>query len=84
MRRQAQEVQYTIRGIPPEVDRALRKKAAQRKQSLNQVIVEELTNATTGHRKRVDFSDVVGQWTPDTGFDGMIASQRHIDLDKWK
>ncbi len=84
MKRQAHELQYTIRGIPPEVDRALRRKAAQRKQSLNQVILDELTAATTGERKRADFSDVLGKWTPDPAFDEILASQRQIDPDKWK
>jgi hypothetical protein len=84
MRWQAPDVQYTVRGIPPEVDRALRRKAAQRKQSLNQIIIDELTAATTGVRKRADFRDVVGQWTPDPEFDEILASQRQIDPDKWK
>lgn len=84
MKRQAREAQYTVRGIPPEVDRELRRKAAQRRQSLNQTIVDELTAATTGRRKRADFSDVVGRWTPDREFDEIVASQRQIDPDKWK
>jgi hypothetical protein len=84
MKRQAREIQYTVRGIPPEVDRALRKKAAKRKLSLNQIIVEELAAATTGLRKRADFDDIVGQWTPDSAFDEIITSQRQIDPDKWK
>ena len=84
MKRQAQVVQYTIRGIPPDVDRALRRKALQRKQSLNQIIVEELTAATTGVRKRADFSDVVGKWAPDPAFDEIMTSQRQIDMDQWK
>jgi hypothetical protein len=76
--------QYTIRGIPPEVDRALRKKAAQLKLSLNQLVVDELTRATIGRPRKADFSDLVGQWTPDPAFDEMIAAQRQIDWDKWK
>ena len=83
MKKQA-EVQYTIRGVPREVDRALRQRAAHRKQSLNQLILEELTEATLGGRSRADFSDLVGRWTPDSGFDEIIASQRQIDGDKWK
>jgi hypothetical protein len=78
------EVQYTVRGVPPEVDRALRRKAAQRQQSLNQLIVDELTLATVGSRQRADFSDLVGQWTPDSAFDEILAAQRQIDWDKWK
>ena len=84
MKSQAREIQYTVRGIPQEVDRALRRKAARRKLSLNQVIVEELTAGTIGGRKRADFSDLAGQWTPDPAFDEIIATQRQIDPDKWK
>jgi hypothetical protein len=84
MREQASDIQYTVRGIPREVDRALRRKAARRKLSLNQMIVEELTTATTGARKRADFHDVTGRWTPDPAFDEIVADQRQIDSDKWK
>lgn len=84
MRQQAGCIQYTIRGVPSEVDRVLRQKAAERKQSLNQVIIEELTAATVGRKQRADFSDLVGRWTPDPAFDEVLAAQRHIDWDKWK
>lgn len=77
-------VQYTIRGVPREVDRALRTKATQLKISLNQVVVNELTRATIGRARKADFSSLVGQWTPDPEFDDVIASQRQIDWDKWK
>jgi hypothetical protein len=77
-------VQYTIRGVPPEVDRALRIKAAQLKISLNQIVIEELTRATIGRTRKADFSDLVGQWTPDPAFDEIIAAQRQIEWDKWK
>ena len=76
--------QYTIRGVPPEVDRALRTKAAQLKLSLNQLVIDELTRATIGRPRRADFSNLVGQWTPDPAFDDVIADQRQIDWDKWK
>ncbi len=84
MKKQAAPVQYTIRGVPPEVDRALRQKAARRKRSLNQVILEELTKATIGARRRADFSDVTRGWIPDPAFDEILAAQRQIDWDKWK
>ena len=76
--------QYTIRGVSSEVDRALRQKAAHRNQSLNQVILDELTAATIGSPKKADFSDLVGQWAPDPEFDEIIATQRRIDPDRWK
>jgi plasmid stability protein len=84
MKEQASSKQYTIRGIPREVDRALRQKAARQKRSLNQVIVEELTEATIGAKRRADFSDLTGGWIPDPAFDEILASQRQIDWDKWK
>ena len=77
-------VQYTIRSVPVEVDTVLRRKAAQRKQSLNQVILDELTASTVGAKRKADFSDLVGQWMPDPGFDEVVAAQRRIDPRKWK
>ncbi len=84
MKKQAPSVQYTIRGVPREVDRVLRQKAEQRKQSLNRIILDELTVATVGRQRRADFSDLVGRWTPDPAFDEIMAAQRRIDRDKWK
>jgi hypothetical protein len=84
MKSQASAKQYTIRGIPNEVDRALRQKAARQKRSLNQVIVDELTEATLGARRKIDLSDVTGGWVHDPAFDEILASQRQIDWEKWK
>jgi hypothetical protein len=83
VKKKARSIQYTIRDVPPEVDHALRRKSAQRKQSLNRIIIEELTAATIGVRKRADFHDLLGRWTPDPAFDEIIAAQRRIDPDKW-
>jgi hypothetical protein len=83
MKKQA-SLQYTIRGVPAEVDDALRRKAARRKLSLNQIVVEELTTAAIGVQRRADFSDLVGRWTSDPAFDEIMAVQRRIDWDKWK
>ncbi|MBK7928937.1 MAG: hypothetical protein IPJ98_16050 [Bryobacterales bacterium] len=84
MRKQADAIQYTIRGVPPAVDRALRRKAEGRKLSLNQLIVEELALATGADVVHADFTDLVGKWTADPGFDDVIASQRKIDRKKWR
>jgi hypothetical protein len=75
---------YTVRGVPADVDAALRKKAAQSKQSLNQVIVEELARSTNNRRKVSDLSDIAGKWEDDPAFDEVIASQRKIDWPEWK
>jgi hypothetical protein len=52
--------------------------------SLNQVILEEPTEATIGGRQKADFSDVAGRWTPDVAFDKTMAAQRQTDWGKWK
>ena len=83
MKPQAESIQYTIRGIPLDVDRVLRQKAARTKRSLNRVILDVLTAATVGNPRRADFSDVVGRWTPDPAFDEILAGQRRVDGNKW-
>ena len=84
MRKQATSIQYTIRGVPRDVDQILRRKAAQRRQSLNQVILDELVAVTSARTQKEDFSDLVGQWTPDPAFDETMAGHRQIDREKWK
>jgi hypothetical protein len=83
MKKQA-TVQYTVRGVPREVDRRLRQKAKRRKQSLNQIILGELSAAAGERAVKANFSDLVGKWVPDPEFDEIIASQRQIDEDMWK
>jgi hypothetical protein len=77
------EIQYTIRGVPEEVDRVLRRRAESLGRSLNQQVLEELTRAAAGPGPRADFSDPVGRWTPDPAFDEIVGSCRQIDRDKW-
>jgi hypothetical protein len=84
MSKQAEPIQYTIRGVPPEVDQLIRRKAARTKQSINQVILDELVRATVGNARKADFSGLVGRWTPDPAFDEIMAAQRQVDWDKWK
>jgi len=76
--------QYTVRGMPLEVDRILRERAKASNRSINQVIIEELTKATIGRKQVADFTDLVGQWQPDAAFDQALAEQREIHPDDWK
>lgn len=84
MKAHAKRVDYTVRGVPAEVDRLLRQRSAKLKRSLNQVILDELTRATTGRPQKSDFSDLVGRWSRDPAFDKVVASQRQVDWAKWK
>ena len=84
VKKPARTTQYTIRGVPAELERTLRRKAKLRKLSLNEVVLDELAVATGATLKKADFSDLAGQWTPDPAFDEIIATQRRIDERKWK
>lgn len=75
--------QYTIRGLPLEVDRILRERAKASKTSINQIIISELTKATIGRKQLADFSDLVGQWKQDEEFDRVLALHRVIHPDEW-
>ena len=79
-------VQYTVRGISPEIDKALRRRARQRGISLNQLLVEELSASGDGvaPRRYRALSDIGGRWRADPGFDRIVAEQRRIDPDLWK
>ncbi|MFO0971617.1 MAG: hypothetical protein U0520_04720 [Candidatus Saccharimonadales bacterium] len=69
--------QYTIRNIPEPVDRYLRKCAKQRGQSLNQVVIEELSQrAGVGEKSLLESLD----WFIGSGIDdGTIEALEEDD-----
>jgi len=80
-------MQYTIRKVPPEVDKALRRKARKEGRSLNDIAVEALArgagiDATIMKNHHLDF--VIGTWVEDPEFDNALDDQRQIDPDLWK
>ncbi len=79
-------IQYTIRGIPPEVDKALRRKAHARKVSLNQFLVDELAKAIgeATPKKYRSLDALKGMWVNDPEFDKIMAEQRKIDWKMWR
>ena len=78
-------IQYTVRGIPREVDKVLRQRARQRGVSLNQLLVEELSAAGGGQRRRHrSLKALGGRWQEDPEFDRILSEQRRIDADLWK
>jgi hypothetical protein len=78
-------LQYTVRGIPREVDRVLRRKARQRRISLNQLVVEELSAIGGGARARRlrSLDQLGGVWQEDPEFDRILNEQRQIDPALW-
>ena len=84
MKERADRIQHTLQGVPPDVNRVLRQKAARRKKSFNQAARGELSAAAIGGKRKADCSDRVGGWMPDPVFEAILAAQREIDADKWK
>jgi len=79
--------QYTVRGIPPTVDKALRRRARVEGKSINSVLVESLTQAAGQAAEPMQFhdlDDLAGTWQEDPEFDSAIDAQEKIDEDLWK
>lgn len=79
--------QYTIRQVPPAVDRALRLRALALKRSLNKVAADALAvgAGVAGHPTRHhDLDFFFGSWIPDRSVDRALAAQRKIDDELWK
>jgi hypothetical protein len=80
----------TIRGIDPELDRALRSKSKNKKESINQTVLKILKNAF-GLSKPVifktydDLDDLAGTWSEEdeSYFNEQIKEMRKIDRDLW-
>lgn len=88
-------IQYTIRNIPADVDARLRRLARLRRQSLNQVVVDRLSNppAARANRSKVrrkplvntDFDDLFGHMTPlEPEVEEALRAQRVIDPKDWQ
>ena len=79
--------QYTVRGIPDRVDKALRRRAREQGKSLNQVTVEALAAGAGVSEEPVvyhDLDSLAGSWQADPEFDAAMDEQDQIDPDLWK
>jgi predicted nucleotidyltransferase len=86
-RQTAEAIQYTLRNVPPALDRALRRRAKQLSKSLNEVALEALTlGAGVSHevREQHDLDFLFGSWVEDPEVDRALADQRKIDADIWR
>ena len=80
-------MQYTIRGIPPAVDHALRERARATGKSLNEATLEALSEGsgmTAAPRKRRSLADIAGTWRNDRQTDAALAAQDRIDEELWR
>jgi hypothetical protein len=75
-------MQYTVRGIPAVLDKAMRQRARARGKSLNELAIEALAEGIGLHevlRPRRDLSDIVGTWRKDAAVEAALAAQDHSD-----
>lgn len=80
-------MQYTLRKIPPVLDRALRERAQAEAKSLNEIAIEALAEGLgfgNGTQMLRDLSDIVGTWKKDKAFDKALSEQDQVDEDLWK
>lgn len=80
-------MQYTIRGIPPDVDRAIRARARVAGKSLNAAAVDALAEGAGvagAPRKRRDLGDVAGTWRAEKAVEAALADQDRVDEDLWR
>jgi len=80
-------MQYTLRGIPPALDEALRERAKAEGKSLNEVAVEALAEGLgLGDEDivRRDLSDVIGTWRREAAVEAALAAQDRVDEGLWK
>jgi plasmid stability protein len=80
-------MQYTVRGIPEALDKAIRRRARAEGKSLNEVAVDALADGLGLGSEDVplrDLSDVVGTWKKEASVEAALAAQDVVDESLWK
>lgn len=82
-----QNIQYTLRNIPPRLDRQLRERSTRYGASLNTVAVQALSQALGLEDQAPvfhDLDDLVGTWVDDPVFDEVMKAQDQVDEESWQ
>jgi hypothetical protein len=80
-------MQYTVRNLPPRLDRAIRERAHREGKSLNEVTIEALLIAfgmSEPPPPQWDFTGIAGSWVDDPAQSRALAEQRRIDPEVWQ
>ena len=80
-------MQYTLRGIPEAVDKAIRQRARTKGTSLNEAAVETLAEGLGLGKGKLpvrDLDDVVGTWVEDEAAEAAFKAQDEVDRALWK
>ena len=78
--------QYTIRNIPPELDKAIKARAKRLGKSINQIALEALANVVDRPTPRRRLRNMPGAWSKSEAqkFDRFLEQHRAIDEELWK
>jgi len=80
-------MQYTLRNIPPGLDRALRRRAREQGKSLNDAAIDAMQRGVGGGAEPVRYRslrDLAGTWIDDPDFDAAIVEQDRIEPHLWR
>ena len=79
--------QYTIRRVPPRLDRELRRKAREERLSLNEMAlraIERGLGLAEEEPRHHDLDDLAGTWVDDPEFDQAIKAMDQVDPELWR
>lgn len=82
----------TLRNVPPEIAKLVRKEAERQRTSINKAVISLLQARAEGRKKKKtktiydDLDALAGSWTKKEAaeFDKALNSQRSIDPELWK
>jgi hypothetical protein len=79
-------MQYTIRNVSAELDRALKARAKKSGKSVNQVALEALAQSVGQPLKRRSLRDMPGTWSKREAahFERFLTEHRKIDDELWR
>ena len=79
-------MQYTIRNVPPGIDKAIKARAKQLGKSVNEVALEALARSIGEPIRRRSLRRMPGSWSPAEArdFERFLAGHRAIDEELWK
>jgi hypothetical protein len=80
-------IQYTIRGVPEQLDGLARRRARKEGRSMNQILLDALGDGlgvSSVPRRYSDLDDLAGSWVHDSEFDRAIEEMDRIDPELWK
>jgi hypothetical protein len=82
----------TLRNLPPEIEKIVRKEADRQRTSINKAVISLLERKSEAHKKRKPgikeydgLDSLAGSWTKKAAeFNRALAAQRTIDPELWK